>query len=317
MNRGRPLIANAPQLTTPPRALVSRELPPGAAPDEPSPRLPSLGGVQPYDPPFAPAVPPDPAPSLGQATDFEVGTVSGAAVTSGQTSIITTQRRWRAIDVYVTALGPLSNKSGILSIFVWAVSTSGARTLAASGRWSTYPNGGASSGIEPNTQLWVAAGRAVCERWEVSAVWTQFAVVGTPPTNLQVTAVASDEAVEPPPRLGTLQNVPTAGYVVASSFNEATIGLTVSPQKELVAVSAMNGAAAARYLHMFDIATALGVPANGTAPIMCWPLGAAAGQGVVDESVRYRATRNLVLAVSSTPVTFTNAADCALSAVWR
>lgn len=134
---------------------------------------------------------------------------------------------------------------------------------------------------------------------------------------MQVTAVASDNAVEPPPNVGA-QQLGAINCQNGADFRLGQIGAGVArpPKIEVLHVSAVNGAAAARYLMMFD---ATGDPQAGSSPTAVWPLGSAAGQGV-STPYRYRAQQPAGLLsfwTSSTPNTLTATVDCLISVVAR
>lgn len=278
------------------------------------------------------SVPPDVAgpPPAGPDSNLEA---NGAIYRAGNwpvgfARVYSFKRRWRAVDVYVDfpnpsgAIGP-TLRGGILSVFVTAINQVGqiqTRTIVASGRIEDpSANGVATSFALPS---WVCAARSVAQQFEVSIFYSNPGGAAIQPlVDLNVTVVGSDEAVEPPPLLGSIRGV--GGGVgfnkvgPAASFNLFAPSV---PFPELVGVQATINdgvvAGSARFLQLFE-RSGLPFPANGTVPQMIWPLGSNAGDGIFDWKVRLRAPVALVLAASSTAATLTSAVDVTMQAIIR
>lgn len=270
------------------------------------PLLPSLPeGLRPYAQPTLEAPPPPPLPNEGSPPvndpeGFEAKSVlyswPWAPDLSGGLGpvVYTTRRRWHACDVYVSFSGRGSSgpplEKGVLSILIFAVSQSGARTLVASGRVQDDPGE-----LTIATPVWVAAARGSAQRWEVVMSMFQGPGAASSDIDLTVTVVASEDTTEPPPLLGSIP-VGTGGatstgqQVAASVVMGATgpLGMQI-PYPELVGLVWVNGAAAARYLMYFEGVNG----ANGNTPMLTWPLGAAAGDGIFDWNVRRRTRAHL------------------------
>jgi hypothetical protein len=264
------------------------------------PLVPSIPeGLRPYDQPVLPAPDPPPLPNEGAppATDpegFEARSVVyswpwSADLSGGLGPVVyTTRRRWHACDVYVSvnsrAGGPPFEK-GVLSILIFAVSQSGARTLVASGRVQDDP--GELTSAAP---LWIAAARSSAQRWEVVLAMYQGPGAASSDVDLTVTVVASEDTTRPPDLLGAIPvgtgGATSTGQSVSASvvMGAPALGMAI-PYPELCGLVWVNGAAAAaRYLMYFEGVT----PANGLTPLITWPLGAAAGDGIFDWNVRRR-----------------------------
>lgn len=254
----------------------------------------------------APPPPPQQAPVLGVAGDYEAKTVEIDWPFFAETLVYQTTKRWRACDVYVdlpaTQLLP---SAFTVSVFVYAVSQ-GARTLVASGR-TRYTGGvGPFQQFRPNS--WMVAARSVAERYEVTARVDLNQAVPLPSGRFAVTVAASDEMTNPPDEIGQFSTVGIGG------IDYTPVGETVPPVLELMSVRAVNTSAAPRYLFLFD--TLANVAPAGQAA-MIWPLGPGAGYGVTDDNVRYRSRYAPLLLVSSDGITFTQAADCTVTAAVR
>jgi hypothetical protein len=287
---------------------------PGVPPAAPGVRLPSVP-APPYDPPVPPLIAPQEAPRTGVAGDYEAYSVQLPWPRSRETTFYTTTRRWRACDVYVELPTQLTAASFVLSVFVYAVSQWGQKTLVASGRINGITtDGNGQSWWEP--AKWIVAARSVAEKYEVTAFVTQQSgapnLAGTP----KLTVVASDEMTEPPPTVGAIMLRATQGAGIRLS----AVGLNAPPRLEVLGVQGVNDVAAARYLQLYDTsATSFGaITTAGFPPIAQWPMGAAIGGGISDYTFRYRSQSPALasvsplgpaLVISTTPGTFTPAAD--------
>lgn len=281
-------------------------------------RLPSLGVGRPYDPPDLPLAPPaPPAAPLGVASDYEAitkavsfqtGNNPGVQTTSPEIIVYQTTRRWRACDVYLDPSGLTERTGAVLSVFVYAVSSSGAKTLVASGRLSSVS--GVISGYRG--PQWVCAARGLAEKFEVSFRYLDGGAANFA-GEVTMTVVAADEASDPPAWVGV---VPMRGGVQLTGVALRGAGGLFVDKPELVGIQAANTAAAARYLQLHEGA---GAVLGGAVPVMVWGMGAAIGASVVDQAIRYRARAGYSLAVlvSTTPDTYTAAADGAVSAQYR
>lgn len=280
-----------------------------------APRLPEMP-VAPYDPPaLAPQLGPPPNPILGAGDDYEAFATVPTLWPAFQIeqTIYTTKKRWAALDVYLEIPTGAILTNACFTLRVYAIASSGARTLVSSGRYGRLQNNGGASVTFPGP-VWICAARAQAERFEVTILFdAPIAAAGT--ETYRVSGVASDEAVEAPAWVGVIRATATAALANQLFLNIAGIS-TLMPSPEVVGISAANGAAAARWLHLYDQATNAGI-AGGT-PQLCFPMGSATGQGFVDNTFRYRPmSGGIILAVSSTLATTTLAADCTLNALFR
>jgi hypothetical protein len=312
-----------------PVSQVPSARPPGAPPAGAPPRLPDLGGVVPY----APVVPPpileqQQAPILGVSDTYEAATTQLQWPLNVEATVYTARQRWRACDVYVELPNqgdPFLADGGqraYLSIFVYARSVQGARTLVASGRMGPY--GDQSLPTFPLVaQRWVAAARADAERYEVTAQFTcnnALTLAHLFDAPIRVTTVLTDEMTQAPPLVGVapaLGQVGTAIRMVAAGTRPPV------PQPELVGVQCVidTGAGpAARFLHLHDSAA---LNLNGHVPLAIWPLGNEDGQGISDFNMAIRlgspgtASSGLALVSSSTAAITTLANDCPMQAWFR
>lgn len=293
--------------------------PPGAPPGAPPPRLPSLGGMRPYDPPAPVGAPPQPVPLLGEADSYESRTVQWQFEGNVRASLYTTRRRWRAIDVYLdfSSIQVASRAGACFSVLVYALGQQ-SRTLVASGRAGRWPLG---TNLALPPPVWICGARAVAERYEVEAWYSDSGPLPLLSATVPVTVIASDEMVEVPERVGV---VPLSDTGAVNTILSSATPIQAIPYPEVVGVSGTNGAggtAAApvpRWLQMFDQALPL---APGTAPTIEWPLGSVDGDGVVDREIRYRGAFNELGAVhfraSSTPGTLTAVFDCPMQVLIR
>lgn len=281
---------------------------------------PPPGGV--YVPPATARVLPSAPPELSDRHEVSTQTyVLPQDLGDGEQLVYTTSRQWRACDVYVVpVLGSVAAVTGVLSVFVYALNQ-GTRALVASGRFSFAGIGTDSLGnpsptiIEP---MWIAAARAVTGAFEVTARWDQvsaFGAQGNP--QVYLTTIAANEALSPPEGVGSdLYSAICMQGGADARLGQLAIGITRPPKIEVLHVSGVNGAAAARYLMMFDLA---GDPQAGSRPAAVWPLGNVAGLGV-SVPFRYRQRQRgglLSFWTSSTPNTLTSTLDCSIQVLAR
>lgn len=275
------------------------------------PRLPAMP-VEPFSPVIAvPAAPPPPTFD-GRAVDYETGQariINWPLAT--ETLVYTTRKRWRACDVYVSVvqLAPSALAPFIVSVFVYAIVV-GQRTLVASGR---LPFSNVGTALLPQN-VWACAARAGAEKFEVTVRADGADMQGK--MGIVATVIATDEAVAPLVRLGeiTLTGNITFGTVsTTDAVQFATSSLTVKPppRLEVVRVAGINSGSAARYLQLYEHGPG-GAPTTvnmgDNFPVLEWPMGAAAGGGVVDEEVRFRTLftdANMLLCVSTTAGVYT------------
>jgi hypothetical protein len=297
-----------------------------------TPRLPTQP-IQPYDPPIVPLPAPPPVPLAGFGDGSELWTQQypfpyppNQKYGGGQI-VYTTHKRFEACDVYVdlpnlnTQTDPL--QGAIISIYVFAISQAGQRTIVASGRLrdnAVHSKAVAQGAVVPPT--WVASARSVAQRYQVMVgVYVPAGVIASTMPPINVTVVASDQANDSPPLIGAMRTgsggltaeidrmVPAVDLNVYS--NPA---IFVVPQPELIGLLAVNGAGGtfaapvARFLQYFEND---GVLNAGDTPQMEWPMGNVDGEGLVDWNVRWRSQVDVMrFRFSSTPQTFTSVTDC-------
>lgn len=289
------------------------------------PRLPMLpvagGGYEPPEAEASPARAADAAQEARQDQEFKATTIAlpangvGAPGTPQEVSVYKTIAPWCAVDVYITPNPPTGGYStaGCISVFIYAV-TKGMRTLVASGRYAV----GAGATPLPFAPRWVAGVRSVAASYEVTVHFTQFGGAPVVVGAVDVSIAASNEAVDAPTDIGAElagQCFLSSGGGGSGGIGVNIAGVQIPPHLEVLTVRGVNGAAAARYLMLFDSNAV--VPANGDAPLMSWPLGDLAGEGLGGQRIGYRAKLRPQLVVSSTPLTLTLAADCFISADLR
>jgi hypothetical protein len=230
--------------------------------------------------------------------------------------VAATTRRWTALDVFVS-VSPTAPTAGALSVLVFAVNK-GIRTLVGSGRVVLGLLSSAVGAHTVDAPIWACAVRnAFGETYEVKALYQQDSAFVTPQTTVDFVVAGSSEGRVADLLVGAVPMGPllSANGVAASQGNQP-IGGYSCPRLELLSLQAVNGAAAPRYLHLHDATDGL-VAIAGLAPLMIWPLGESIGDGIVDDTIRYRARGVPRLVVSSTLLTTTEVADCAVSAVVR
>ncbi len=292
--------------------------------------------VTPFAPgaPGAPGSPGSPAPgdeinapdleAKTQKVAFPVAVVVGgtARSRSAETTVYTSLRRRRGLDVYV-ALDPgvAIPVTGALIIRVYArSSTGGARNLVASGMLGFAGPSSSVSVLAANGQgRWVCAARAIAETYEVTYQYVDT-VTPFPVGNMQITCVASDESSGVvPDHLGAVKasgaGVVTGGAIIdLGTIAAAGSGTINIPNLEIVGVMGICTAAQPRYLLAFDRSLAL---AANTVPDLIWPLGATIGGGITDKTVRQRFTTGFQLAQSSDPTKYVAVADGVIQALVR
>lgn len=267
-----------------------------------------------YDPPVAPALPPEPNQQLGSlsTSDFETNLfkIPWPERNASSVSLFKTRKRWRAIDVYVTstAANPLPTASNeiILSVYVFAIAA-GIRTIVATGRvrWSTDAAGTLRETFA--LPAWVAAARSGGERYEVALHLQQAAAFTRPTGELQVSYVATDEAVEPPPNVGAIW----ASKTLTTDCKLGAAGLTLMPGpfEVLEVTGALSDAALVnRWAQFFDTLSIGNI--NGTVPRWSAPMMAIHG-GIIGQAIRtpFRFLQAPRLCVSTTSLALTQAAD--------
>ncbi len=223
---------------------------------------------------------------------------------------------WKACDVYVQPSPGSATVSGVLSIFIWAVS-GGVRVLVASGRVLVRPVSTMATAITLPEPVYAAAARGGAATFEVTGRWNQLAALGVQPGGLTVSLVGSN--VDSPPEADVGAIPMSLGEGVGTFLSGGTLGSQAPggyalDALKLIGVQAMNGAASPRWLHLHDVPLANAPTFNGETPIFCWPMGAAIGSGIVDRAIRYRCRQKMILVPSSTMLTTTNVVDCAIQA---
>lgn len=277
--------------------------------------LSSGAGAEPL-PTVQPAASPAPSSSSLVTEAGETITVECANLLQLTEAIAATTRPWRSLDVFVSVSAP-SVAAAALSIFVYAVNK-GVRALVASGRVPFQVLSGTVGAKSINAPKWVVAVRGVvAESFEVVAVYQQNGAFGQPVTRAQITVAASNTSGAPPSSVGVVPMGPLLNNTgLATSLGMQGVNGYSPPLLELVSLQAINGSAAARYLHLHDTASGL-TPTNGFAPLMAWKMGASNGDGIAVDRIHYRARGVLQLIPSSTLLTTTNVVDCAVSALVR
>lgn len=236
----------------------------------------------------------------------------GAPGTPGEVQVYKTKRPWLACDVFVRLDPPLNGfaTQGLLSVFVYAWAK-GVRSLVGSGRLK------AAATTVTISPFWIAAGRAVAEAFEVTIQFTQANAAPVIVGQVDVSVVASNDAVQVPDDLGAANGGDcflTANAISGLGVNIA--GVQLPSRLELLSVRAINGAAAPRFLQLHDLAGTAVVPL-GAVPLMSWPMGATIGDGIRETRVRYRSVNTIKLVVSSTMNTHTAQVDGSVGAQLR
>lgn len=303
-----------------------------------NPVSPAIGfnpRVQPYSPPVTAVAPAAPAAEVGRAGDFEAFTYRIPVPANAQVyPVYKTHRRWRALDVFVNTDIAVMLSGTIISVFVYAIAAQGARTLVASGRLGNVAGGfygGANMqfGVAPT---WVAAARTEAQQFEIetSIIWNPNSGQSALLSELDITIMATDEAVDAPPLLGMVpmgtdvsDGLAFPGLTTNAGFGSGSPSIF---RPELVGVQASIDATitAPRWLHFYDMPVLASLPANST-PVLSWPLGPAAGYGITDWDVRWRCLppsgaelgRGIVLLASSTAGKTTVATDVTVQGFYR
>lgn len=225
-----------------------------------------------------------------------------AGPSAGEVEVLQTSRRWRGVDVYVV---PGANTGvGAFWVRIYAVDDFGGRALVASGLGAAslagLPAGGTPIGD------WAAAARGIASRWAVTVqtLSSDPLVLGDA---LQVVAMASDEAVPPPPNVGVRSlfcNGSLVGGQLARVIPFGIQDFAFTP--EIVGLQASNdlaaGAGTARYFQIHQqVAPAACV---GAVPLWSWPI-LAEGPGLVLsgplQRFGLRGSRGCIAYVSTSP----------------
>lgn len=241
-----------------------------------------------------------------------------------ESTVAQTSKAWAGVDVYVQLPVPFTSPLGAVvsgvHVFVYAISN-GQKQLAASGRIVPGPLETFAATLDAPLAkpTWAAAARGYPDSWEVTAIWIPTIASFTPAGPVHVYVEASNELAPIPPGLGSV----SMGTILALGGGTfATLGIAgvfnvPAPALELLSVQGVNAAGAARYLHVHDVALATVVGVAGASPVLCFPMGEAAGDGISETEIYYRAREHLVLVPSSTPTSTTPVLDCGVSAMVR
>lgn len=266
-----------------------------------------------YPPPRAPArATGDVLPVARDASTLEIAQFSQAAMPSSgvEKTVFSSSGRWRGCDVFLSATSGAGAAETVLTIKVYAV-TKGHRVLIQTGRCAVAGTGAKFTASPADS--WVAAARAGASTFEVTiSAW--LAAGAQPPAGsvYTVTIVCADQLVDPPDDVGTITSTPATSL----ALNDNGTTTAAPPALELLAVRAACSAAGARFLHAHSSPTASNTPA-GLAPAMTWPMGSAAGDGVVESRIGFRVPANLQIAISSTVGATTLAGDGEFTATLR
>lgn len=255
-----------------------------------------------YDPPIAAAVKPPPLVTDGVGDGYESASRTILCTDIPLFSdapampVYATQRRWRAIDVYISTDFAGAAGTAFLSLAIFAISR-GVRTLVAQGRTRATPGHR------------VMTARAVCDRFEVvvqrnaaPTATTQFATI---------TVVASDESEFSPQDEWQIGSIAQSSDDATMSPSSNLIVVEGAIRPVLTAIHAININAADRWLMVFD-STSSGAALNGLAPVFQFYVPANGdGQVLFESSIfRFRPFVNaLSVGASSTPGTMTFAID--------
>ncbi len=263
-----------------------------------------------------PSGPPPTPPGLGASGESELFVVTSNGPLADPGLIASTSKLWRACDVYVTVQPSAASINGTLSFFIFAV-TRGVRALVASGRISLSPQSGEAAAPSPTAPVWVAAARCGASSFEVVGTFSNtHADLNPSVVNMTISVIASNVDAPPQEDVGALPMGLACGQLTGPLGKLGLItvvGQTLPLRMKLLGVCAVNGAAAARFLHVHDTTDGT-VALGGLTPLWIYPMGAAIGAGIVDRSFRYRAQGALQIVPSSTLSTTTIVADCALQA---
>jgi hypothetical protein len=268
-----------------------------------------------YDPPkHAPSRPEtgDALPVFRDATSLESAQYSQVLIpgVGVERSVFSSSGRWRGCDVFLTASTPVAGAEMILTVKVYAV-TKGHRVLLTTGRYVAAGTGAKFTASPPDS--WVAAARAGAATFEVTI--TSWVAAGAAPpagSTYTISIVCTDQLVDPPDDVGTITSLPATSL----ALNDNATSTAAPSALELVAVRAACSAAGARFLHAHSSPVASNTPA-GLAPAMTWPMGSAAGDGVVESRIGFRVPANMQIAISSTVGATTLAGDGEFTATLR
>lgn len=219
-------------------------------------------GRTPYLPSFArdvidqaPSLPPsiaDPLiPHVIGASEIGVRTFKCLALadpsTETPTVVYSTQKRWRGVDVYIQTDYASAGDLGSMIVQVFA-NIRGLRTLVASGRTRATPG------------KRIAAVRCIADTFDVVVARDRTVGVSAD-ASCQIVVMATDESLVTPadPLEACVTPDPADAQVVAHNSGVIANGMPV----QLCALSAVNTAAAIRYLMAFNKASA---PALNDAP---------------------------------------------------
>ena len=284
----------------------------GAFPQGPA-RLPGVP-APPYDPPIEPPTADAPMASTGSLNgieNYESALKKIPFPSLNEFPVYTTQRRWRAIDVYLNALsaGAVMDNEARLSFAIYAIAR-GIRSIVAKGTVAQ---------IQQEPVLWVAGARVQAERFEVTVTGPTFTNVNDPSNYLQISVVASDEADDLPPWVGLAELGAPRGEIQNGSKSTQNFFVGAPPMR-LERVQAVNGAAAnaPAYIQIFeyDNAAAMGVPMAVYALAQKGAAGSSVFLGPEDLPAWWFETGIAVVA-SSTPLTYTAMADVGIQAWYR
>jgi hypothetical protein len=237
---------------------------PAGANDAAARRAEALPLVDAYVPPIRPAIGQmAPLPATGITDEIEVRTVQAIwpilpdlSVTDAEVQIYTTQRHWKALDVYFDDANVLP-ASGVFTFRVYAISAQGVPTIVATGRLGNGLYLGTSPLVVP---MWVAAARAEADRFIVTMQLSGFAETSIGQVST-VTVVASNRADAAPPWLGAIRFLSTIGTSLLVSLPDAELLMVQAVIDPLVATP--------RYLHVHQTTDN---PGPFMAPAFCFAL---------------------------------------------
>ena len=260
----------------------------------PSEALPPVPAFEPNVIAVAPPLPAIVADGVGDDYEsalrtFEIREIPVSGL-DGPLSVYATQKRWRAVDVYIATTAAGAGGTPYLEIGIFAIAK-GVRSLVATGRMR-----GDAAGVFRR----IAAARVVADRFEV--VIQKTAAMATPLAPVQIAIVASDEANEPD--TDQLEgSIPAAPLGALTAL--AVIGISAAPQIAVmpVAIHAVNEAAADRYI---QFATALAGATRAS-----WLVPSLGTLIFTDEEFlqQFRTFGDLVFRQSSTPFVDTPSGD--------
>lgn len=265
---------------------------------------PRLGVFAPPLPPSVDARAPKVETKLGDSFELVTKRLERppASPSAGEEEVLQTSRRWRGVDVYVVPGANTGN--GNFWLRVYAVDDFGGRSLVASG-FAAASLAGLPSG-KTSIGEWAVAARGISSRWlvTVQTISTDPLVTGGP---LQVVALASDEAIEPPVDVGVRSLFCDGSLVGGQLARVIPFGVQdFEYTPEVVGIQASNdlaaGAGTERYLQIHQqVAPAACV---GAAPLWSWPiLAAGPGLSLLGPIGRFglRGARGCIAYVSTSP----------------